>query len=38
MVDLVIGVGGIIVVFSIAYITSVRRKRKAEAEAESDNE
>ncbi len=36
MIDLAIGVGGIIVVFSIAYITSVRRKRRAEAE--SDNE
>jgi hypothetical protein len=34
MLDLAIGVGGIIIVFAIAYITSVRKKRKAEAENE----
>lgn len=34
MVDLAIGVGGIIIVFAIAYITSVRKKRRAEAENE----
>jgi nucleoside permease NupC len=28
MMDLLIGVGGIVVVFTIAYITSVRRKRR----------
>ncbi len=32
MEDLIIGVGGIVVVFIIAYITSVRRKRKANQE------
>jgi hypothetical protein len=32
MIDLAIGVGGIIIVFTIAYITSVRKKRRAEAE------
>lgn len=32
MEDLIIGVGGIVVVFIIAYITSVRRKRKANKE------
>lgn len=34
MVDLAIGVGGIIIVFAIAYITSVRKKRRADAENE----
>lgn len=29
MVDLAIGVGGIIVVFIIAYVTSIRKKRRA---------
>lgn len=30
MVDLAIGVGGIVVVFIIAYVTSIRKKRRAE--------
>jgi uncharacterized membrane protein len=28
MIDLIIGVGGIIIVFAIAYVTSVRRRRR----------
>jgi hypothetical protein len=29
MIDLAIGVGGIIVVFTVAYITSIRKKKRA---------
>jgi hypothetical protein len=34
MTDIIIGVGGIVVVFIIAIITSIRRSRRAD----SDNE
>jgi hypothetical protein len=32
MIDLIIGVGGIVIVFAIAYVTSVRRRRQSENE------